>query len=238
MQLDLTTLYKAPYTPPAAGSTITSPITRQEQLRQQLKSRWPEAVRNLNQTQTLVFPTGLPELDQLLPLQGIPYGQLIEITGGVSSGKTSLLFRLMAGMSSANKRIAYVDFSRSFFPEAAQASGVNLARLVVVNAAGKAVPDGIRTGEILLREHRAHVVAFDLVSAKHALPIGLLHRLRLRTVKSKGLVIFLTQDNSDIIPASMASLRLTTERLEDDSYRLHITKSRICPEGTRLGVSL
>ena len=158
-------------------------------------------MQHLGHGREQVFPTGLPELDSLLPMAGIPCGQLIEITGGVSSGKTSLVFRLMATLTAAGNRVAYVDFSRSFFPDAAAVSGVDLKSLLVVTAGGQAVPDGIRTGELLLRENRARVVVFDLAAAKHPLPLGLLHRLRLRTVRARGLVVFLTQHNSEIIPS-------------------------------------
>jgi hypothetical protein len=213
-----------------------------------LRQKWPDAIRSLNEQDELSFPTGLAELDRLFASKrGIPYGQLIEIRGGISSGKTSLLFRILSGRP--NSTIAYVDFCHTFFPEATIASGLNLDRLLLIRPAptrpesdnhDNTLKAGLRTAELLLRDHHANLIAFDLVGWRTALPIGLLHRLRLRTVRAKGLVIFLTQ-TSGIIPSSMASLRLETKRIDPatpNRLLITITKSRLCAEGVRLEVSL
>ncbi len=38
-----------------------------------------------------VLSTGLKELDRILPYGGLPVGEFIELVGGPSSGKTTLL---------------------------------------------------------------------------------------------------------------------------------------------------
>jgi len=186
------------------------------------------------------FSTGLPELDALFPLRGIPYGQLIEITGGVSSGKTSLLLKLLAHLTRTGVA-AYIDFSSTFFPSAAAVSGVDLTRLLVVKPDSRPtdrVKTGLRTAELLLRNQTVNVIVFDLVGEKQVLPIVLLHRLRLKTVRARALTIFLTENNSEIIPSSMASLRLEVLRSGSDRLKVHLTKSRICREGTQAEVLL
>lgn len=232
------------------------------QISHALRQKWPEAVRSLTDVSDRFFATGQTELDAFFPSgRGIPYGQLIEITGGVSSGKTSLLFSLLAANS---RTAAYVDFGNSFFPDAASAADLDLSRLLVIKPISSPTinggpprvtlsrskggePDrsslqlksGLRSGELLLRNRHADIIVFDLVKHRTPLPIGLLHRLRLKTVRAKGLVIFLTQA-ANIIPASMTSLRLKAQRSDDHSHRLLITvtKSRLCAEGLRCQVSL
>jgi hypothetical protein len=228
------------------------------QITNALRQKWPEAIRSLTDQSDRFFSTGQTEIDAFFPSgRGIPYGQLIEITGGVSSGKTSLLFRLIA----ANPRTtAYVDFGNSFFPDAADAAGLDLSRLLVIKPTSQLKPTinggppeqlkpGLRSGELLLRDRHADIIVFDLVKHHTPLPIGLLHRLRLKTVLARGLVIFLTQ-TAGIIPASMTSLRLEVQRTEVQRTEVQrandplqhllitVTKSRLCAEGLRCQVRL
>ena len=207
-------------------------------LKEAITRKWPEALGPIAEVQHRVFDTGCDSLDALFPSGGIPYGQLIEITGGVSSGKTGFLFRLLARWCKDNT-VAYVDVTDSFFPDAAASAGVDLTRLLVVKPSGGAadrLQSSLRTAELLLVEGRVTIVLFDLVG-RHAagrLPLPLLHRLRLKTVRAKGLVVFLTQENSYVIPASMVSLRLTVCRSSSDTLSITVSKSRISVEGTRV----
>jgi len=208
--------------------------------------KWPEGLRPLGHCRERSFPTGVAALDALFPSgPGIPYGQLIEITGGVSSGKTSLLWRLITAGQGAGHTVAYVDCGGMFFP----AVEVDLTRLLLLRAATghraasptELLRSSLRSAELMLRDRRADLIAFDLIGQRHPLPLGLLHRLRLRTVRAKGLVIFLTESNDPrqpgIIPASMAALRLEVSRTErHERFRVVITKSRLCLEGVRLEV--
>ena len=214
-------------------------------LREAISRKWPGSLRpltpaSLADRQGLVFETGFPQLDALFPLRGIPYGQLIEITGGVSSGKTSFLFRLLAAWS-RERTVAYVDFDNSFFPDAAAFAGIDLSRLLVVKPEPKAddpVKPGVRTAELLLGKKNSDIIVFDLVDRRTPLPIGLLHRLRLKTVRARGMVIFLTRHNTNIVPSSMASLRLEISRRDHDNLEIAVTKSRLSAEGARVEVSL
>jgi hypothetical protein len=215
-------------------------------LRQTLREKWPEATRSFHDRRDLYFATGLPQLDRIFPKAcGLPCGQLIEITGGLSSGKTSLLYCLLTTASADGRTIVYVDFDNAFFPDTTPGSTLQLSQLLVVQPADTA-PDslraGLRTAELLLRDRRADIIVFDLIGRHIPLPLGLLHRLRLKTVRAKGLVIFLTQKTkADIIPSSMAALRLEVRRADrTDQNRLNITvtKSRLCAEGIQMEVRL
>ena len=110
-------------------------ITRDlsSQVKDRLIRKWPEAIRCLTRRSELCFPTGLAALDRLFPSgRGFPYGQLVEITGGPSSGKTSLLLSILAAGSRNRRRIAYVDFGGAFCPDAALAAGLDIKRLLII----------------------------------------------------------------------------------------------------------
>ncbi|MGC3998413.1 MAG: hypothetical protein QM767_13430 [Anaeromyxobacter sp.] len=97
-------------------------------------------------------PSGVPEVDGALPGGGFPRGALSELTGGPASGKTGVALRLLAGLP-PDALAAWVDARGELYPPAAEAMGVDLARLLIVRpwfdsgaAAGPApTTDGRRT---------------------------------------------------------------------------------------------
>jgi hypothetical protein len=218
---------------------MTTP--RPKDLKKLLADRWPEAAADTERRADRIFHTGLADFDRLFPLGGLPYGQLIEISGEASSGKTGFLIAVLAGLRRAYpgarpERIAYIDFGSTFFPQAAAAGGITMDRLVVVR------PDdlarGVRAAEQLLDKRAAGCLVFDLVGQTRPLPISLMHRLRARTVRARGVIFFLTEGNSGLIPLSMASLRLEVVRRDDDVLNVTTIKSRISPPGAHLEVKL
>ena len=96
----------------------------------------------------------------------------------------------------------------------------------------------MRTTELLLQHKMVGCVVVDLVGQSGILPIAWCHRLRTRTVRARGLVIFMTENNSQVIPPSMISLRLEVRRARANSVIVTVTKSRVSPEGTRAEVVL
>jgi hypothetical protein len=82
-------------------------------------------------------PTGLPSLDAQLR-GGVPRGQVSEIVGPRSSGRTSVLRALMATATRQGELVALIDTLDRFDPASAVAAGVDLARLLWVR--GQDVP--------------------------------------------------------------------------------------------------
>ncbi len=82
-------------------------------------------------------PTGLPCLDTQLR-GGVPRGQVSEIVGPRSSGRTSVLRALMATATRRGELVALIDTLDRFDPASAVAAGVDLARLLW--ARGQDVP--------------------------------------------------------------------------------------------------
>jgi hypothetical protein len=73
--------------------------------------------------------TGIAELDELLD-GGFPRGQLSEIHGPVSSGRTGLLLALVARTTRTGGLVAIADPLDRLDPASAAAAGVDLARLL------------------------------------------------------------------------------------------------------------
>ncbi len=164
-----------------------------DQLRQLITQKWPEAVFSTTGLSEPIFQTGIANLDALFPRQGIPYGQLIEITGEDGSGKTSFLFMILAALTKIGT-VAYIDLSGSFFPAAAATCGVDIKKLVVVRpdfgarqmstsaarsralrqggACGHTPPTnfslacGLRAAELVLSKRVAHCIVLDLTNQK------------------------------------------------------------------------
>ena len=78
---------------------------------------------------TQLQPTGISALDALLA-GGIPRGSLIELCGSPSSGRTSIVFSLLASATQRQEACAYVDVSDSLDPLSLASAGVDLARLL------------------------------------------------------------------------------------------------------------
>jgi len=72
--------------------------------------------------------TGIPAFDG--PAGGFPRGQISEIVGAVSSGRTSLLTSCLAEATRRGELVALVDALDRFDPASAAAAGVCLDRLL------------------------------------------------------------------------------------------------------------
>jgi hypothetical protein len=77
-----------------------------------------------------MVPSGVRELDALTG--GLPRGCLTEVGGPASSGRTSLLFAILASATQRQEACALVDGMDSFDPESAASAGVNFERLLWV----------------------------------------------------------------------------------------------------------
>ena len=60
--------------------------------------------------------TGVPELDDLLGGGGVPCGQLVEVVGQTSSGKTQICHRVAANAALRGLGVWFIDAKNSFCP--------------------------------------------------------------------------------------------------------------------------
>jgi len=107
------------------------------------------------------WPTGLAELDRLLG-GGFPAGRIGEIAGPASSGRTSLLLRLLAATTAGGESVALVDGADAFDPASASGAGVDLARTLWARPPAPA--EALRAAEILLRAGGFALVTLDLTA--------------------------------------------------------------------------
>ncbi|HXH06631.1 MAG TPA: hypothetical protein VNI83_08575 [Vicinamibacterales bacterium] len=107
------------------------------------------------------LPVGWPELDAELG-GGFPRGELSELAGPRSAGRTSLLCRVLARATAHGEPVALVDALDRFDPPSAAAAGVHLARLLWVRGQPLSV-EAAGAREVLARVLDRAIKAFDLV---------------------------------------------------------------------------
>jgi recombination protein RecA len=110
-----------------------------------------------------VVPTGALSLDLALGVGGVPRGRIIEIFGPESSGKTTLVYHIIAQAQALGGVCAFVDAEHSMDPIYAQRIGVNTDDLLVSQ------PDygeqALEIVDVLVRSGAIDVVAVDSVAA-------------------------------------------------------------------------
>jgi recombination protein RecA len=107
--------------------------------------------------------TGSLSLDVALGVGGLPRGRVIEIFGPESSGKTTLVYHVIAEAQRRGGICAFVDAEHAMDPSYARRIGVNIDDLLVSQ------PDNgeqaLEIAELLIRSGALDVVAVDSVAA-------------------------------------------------------------------------
>jgi recombination protein RecA len=107
--------------------------------------------------------TGCLSLDLALGVGGLPRGRIVEIFGPESSGKTTLLYHVIAEAQKAGGICAFIDAEHAMDPGYAKRIGVNIDDLLVSQ------PDhgeqALEITELLIRSGAIDVVAIDSVAA-------------------------------------------------------------------------
>jgi recombination protein RecA len=136
--------------------------------------------------------TGLSQLDQQLG-GGIPVGHFSEIVGPRSSGRTSLLFSLLATLTTRGELVALIDTFDVFDAESADAAGVRLENLLWVRGdactpafplmatrqtgADRSIERAVKAANLVLQAGGFSLVALDLADA----PVQALRRIPMNT---------------------------------------------------------
>lgn len=111
------------------------------------------------ETSPEVLSTGIGPVDALI--EGCPRGRITEIAGPQSSGRSTLLYAILAEAARLGEFCALVDGASAFDPHAAAAAGVNLERLVWIRCGGN--PEhAMRAADLLLHSGGFGVIALDL----------------------------------------------------------------------------
>ncbi|MFN7914865.1 MAG: hypothetical protein U0Q55_05960 [Vicinamibacterales bacterium] len=107
-----------------------------------------------------VAPTGVSALDARLG-GGLPRGQVSQLTGPRSSGRTSLLLQAIAAATRRGELVAMVDALDMLDVESASAAGIDLARLLWIR--GLVVPNPGLCRDLNQRAMEQAVKALGLV---------------------------------------------------------------------------
>src|SRR5438105_3895400 len=107
--------------------------------------------------------TGSLSLDVALGVGGLPRGRVVEVYGPESSGKTTLVYHVIAEAQRRGGICAFIDAEHAMDPSYAKRIGVNVDELLVSQ------PDtgeqGLEICELLVRSGALAVVAIDSVAA-------------------------------------------------------------------------
>jgi recombination protein RecA len=107
--------------------------------------------------------TGSLSLDVALGVGGLPRGRIIEIFGPESSGKTTLVYHVIAEAQRRGGICAFIDAEHAMDPTYAKRIGVDIDELLVSQ------PDtgeqALEIAELLIRSGALDVVAIDSVAA-------------------------------------------------------------------------
>jgi hypothetical protein len=141
------------------------------QIEHSLERRFPAALTPEPRTIRETAATGIPAVDALLD-GGLPVGAISEITGQVSSGRTSLALAFVARRTQEERVCAWVDAHDEFDSESAAANGVTLRQLLWVrcknpNPTSKPwarLDQALRATDLLLQASGFATIVLDLGS--------------------------------------------------------------------------
>jgi recombination protein RecA len=115
------------------------------------------------QVRCSVIPTGALSLDLALGIGGVPRGRIVEVFGPESSGKTTLIYHVLAEAQKLGGICAFIDAEHAMDPLYAKAIGVDIDELLVSQ------PDygeqALEIADMLVRSGAVDVVAIDSVAA-------------------------------------------------------------------------
>jgi len=107
--------------------------------------------------------TGSLALDLALGIGGLPRGRIVEIFGPEASGKTTLVYHVMAEAQRRGGICAFIDAEHAMDPQYARRIGVDIDNLLVSQ------PDtgeqALEITELLIRSGALDIVAVDSVAA-------------------------------------------------------------------------
>jgi recombination protein RecA len=115
------------------------------------------------QVSIAAISTGSLSLDLALGIGGLPRGRIVEVFGPESSGKTTLVYHVIAEAQRRGGICAFIDAEHSMDPQYAKRIGVDIDNLLVSQ------PDtgeqALEIAELLVRSGALDVVAVDSVAA-------------------------------------------------------------------------
>ena len=217
------------------------------QIEHSLERRFPAALTPVPRTIRETAATGIPAVDRLLD-GGLPVGAISEITGPVSSGRTSLALAFLAGRTQEDRVCAWVDAHDAFDSESAAANGVALRQLLWVrckapNPTAKPwarLDQALRATDLLLQAGGFAAIVLDLGSTapEHGcrIPLASWFRFRQAADRTRCSLLVLAQEplaqSSAAVVLECASLHTPQARqtvLTGCTYQVRSGRQRFSP---------
>ena len=187
------------------------------------------------------IPTGALSLDLALGIGGVPKGRIVEVFGPESSGKTTLIYHVLAEAQKLGGVCAFIDAEHAMDPLYAKEIGVDIDELLVSQ------PDygeqALEIADMLIRSGAIDIVVIDSVAAlvpraeiegemgdSH---VGLQARLMSQALRklagalnqTKTTAVFINQLRKKIEPDPSKPKFILTEPWV--GYRLHLPKKSL-----------
>jgi hypothetical protein len=155
-------------------------------------------------------PTGVAAVDALTG--GLPRASLTEISGLPSSGRTALELALLASLTANGESCALIDADDAFDPASAEATGVDLDRLLWVRCGS--LEQALSATDLVLGAGGFGAVVLDLagIPAKRArrIPLSYWFRFR-RAVEGTPTILALIDEEPCAQSAASLALHLEAE---------------------------
>lgn len=113
-----------------------------------------------------VISTGLPQLDRVLGIGGIPFKKITEISGQWSVGKTSLALSLIKTAQEQGYKCIWIDAEWAWDGEYARALGVDTSKLMLLQT--RAAEDSLNELLSYVEKGKDTCIVIDAVGALHA----------------------------------------------------------------------
>jgi hypothetical protein len=138
-----------------------------------------------------------------------PRGAITEISGPISSGRTTLIHGILARATEAGECCAIVDGAGAFDPWSAAQAGVDLARLLWVRTNGR-LEAALKAADLILHSGGFGVIVLDLCEAPardlNRIPLSYWYRFRGAVENTPGRFIVASH-----VPLAKSCARLPLE---------------------------
>jgi recombination protein RecA len=146
---------------PAKGDALKAAVTQIE--RQYGQGSVMRLGDDAAAVKVAAIPTGALSIDLALGVGGVPRGRIVEIFGPESSGKTTLVYEIIAQAQKMGGICAFIDTEHAIDPAYARTIGVDIDELLVSQ------PDhgeqALEIADVLIRSGAIDIVAIDSVAA-------------------------------------------------------------------------
>lgn len=139
----------------------------------------------------------------------LPCGAITEISGALSSGRTTLTHAILASATAAGEFCALVDGADAFDPRSAAQAGVDLPHLLWVRANGR-LEAAFKAADLILHSGGFGVIVLDLCEAAqrdlNRIPLSYWYRFRRAVENTPGKLVVVSH-----VPLAKSCARLPLE---------------------------